>query len=112
MDLTVSRSTAVADATVDLIGQTCVRTLTGHTGCVNVLALGPDGTLYSGSDDRTIKVWSTNDGVCVKTLEGHTNWVCALAVAPDGTLYSALYDGTIKVWKYKQKCPKRANEFT
>ena len=57
-----------------------------------------DGTLYSGSDDETIKVWNTTEGTCVKTMIGHTSWVCALAVAPDGTLYSGSTDGTIKAW--------------
>ena len=33
-------------------------TLTGHSGKVNSLVFSPDGqTLYSGSDDRTIKIW-------------------------------------------------------
>jgi len=35
-----------------------IRTLTGHTGKVNSVAISPDGqTLVSGSDDKTIKVW-------------------------------------------------------
>jgi WD40 repeat protein len=74
--------------------------------------VAPDGTLYSGSTDGTIKAWSTNDGVCVKTLEGHTEWVSSLALTPDGTLYSGSHDWSIKVWKDKEKRPKRANEGT
>ena len=36
----------------------CVRTLEGHSNCVNALALG-QGLLCSGSDDKTVKVWLT-----------------------------------------------------
>ena len=75
---------------------TCVKTLEGHTETVSALALGPDGTLYSGSVDDTIKVWNT-DGTCV--LTDHTNTVWALAVKADGTLYSGSWDRTIKVWE-------------
>ncbi len=35
----------------------CVNTLTGHTDRVFCLAVLPDGTLASGSYDRTIKLW-------------------------------------------------------
>jgi hypothetical protein len=82
----------------------CVKTLIGHTGCVNALALAPDGTLYSGSGDNTIKMWNTIQGTCFKTLEGHTNSVWSLALAPDGTLYSDSSDMTIKVWKADGTC--------
>ena len=61
------------------------------------LAVGLDGTLYSASWDKTIKVWNA-DGTCVRTLKGHTKWGSALAVAPDGTLYWGSDDKTIKVW--------------
>ena len=37
-----------------------LRTLTGHTGVVQSVALSADGqTLVSGSNDTTIKVWGT-----------------------------------------------------
>ena len=36
----------------------CIRTLTGHEGSVNSVALSADGqTLASGSKDKSIKVW-------------------------------------------------------
>ena len=65
----------------------------------------PQGKLYSGSADRTIKVWSLEAGDFgreITTLSGHTFWVRALAIH-DSKLYSGSYDkyggaGIIKVW--------------
>lgn len=39
-----------------------LQTLTGHTDCVWALVVGLDGTLYSGSDDNTVRVWSGETG--------------------------------------------------
>ena len=61
------------------------------------LAVLPDGSLASGSFDKTVKLWK--DGVCTHTLEGHTDGVLCLAVLPDGSLASGSHDGTVKLWK-------------
>jgi WD40 repeat protein len=39
-------------------GEKEIRRLEGHTDWVYALAVGPDGTVYSGSADTTIRVWS------------------------------------------------------
>ena len=62
----------------------------GHSDWVCALVMAPDGkTLYSGSDDNTVRAWALPGGKCVATLKGHSNAVTSLAMAPDGeTLYS------------------------
>jgi hypothetical protein len=79
---------------------TLVRTLEGHTGAVLALAVGIDGKIYSGSEDRTIRVWSADDGALLNTntFVGHTSTIRTLAVGPDGSVYSGSYDATIRVW--------------
>ena len=72
--------------------------LRGHTDTVWALAVGLDGRVYSGSADRTIKVWSSNSGTPLQTLRGHTDKVRAIAVGPDGSIYSGSNDCTVRVW--------------
>jgi WD40 repeat protein len=72
------------------------RRLEGHAGSVLCLAVGLGGTIYSGSYDRTVRVW--RGGKEIRTLEGHTKAVYALAVGPDGTVYTGSSDTTIRVW--------------
>ena len=39
---------------------------------VNSVAWSPDGKLLaSGSGDKTVRVWSAEDGSCAKVLSGH-----------------------------------------
>jgi WD40 repeat protein len=48
----------------------CLETLEGHTDWVRALALAPDGTLYSGSCDNTIKVWKDKEKCQKRANEG------------------------------------------
>lgn len=61
------------------------------------LAISEDNFLYSGSGDKTIKVWALQDYSLVTTMEGHKSLVSALVI--DGeVLYSGSWDGTIRLW--------------
>jgi WD40 repeat protein len=81
-------------------GGPLVRTLEGHTGWVNAVAVTPDDQFaVSASIDRTLKVWDIEKGEMVRTLEGHTGWISAVTVTRGGRFaVSASGDRTLKVW--------------
>lgn len=56
-------------------------------------------TIVSGSDDQTLKVWSSETGRCITTLEGHTGGVWSSQLSPDDTVISGSTDRTLRVWK-------------
>jgi WD40 repeat protein len=69
--------------------QQCKYTLNGHTEIVHAVVM--DGSrIYSGSSDKSIKVWSNETKKCVKTLQDHTNIVCKLLLT-NGHLFSGSY---------------------
>jgi WD40 repeat protein len=77
-----------------------VRTLNGHTGPIRILSFSPDGKqLASGSDDRTVRVWTLSDLPTVRTLTGHTDRVYGVAWSPDSRqLVSGSWDNTGRIW--------------
>uniref|UniRef100_A0A915MGH1 Uncharacterized protein n=1 Tax=Meloidogyne javanica TaxID=6303 RepID=A0A915MGH1_MELJA len=84
----------------DIIKSHTLFVLSGHTASVSALQLyleilffkvtdirwSGNDLIYSGSQDRTIKVWRTNDGVLCRTLEGHAHWINTLAANVDYVL--------------------------
>ncbi|KAF1943309.1 sulfur metabolite repression control protein-like protein SconB [Clathrospora elynae] len=51
-------------------------TLMGHTDWVNAVKLDvPSRTLFSASDDMTVKLWDLDTHRCIKTYEGHVGQV-------------------------------------
>jgi len=81
-------------------GGPLIRTLKGHAGGVNAVALTPDGRhAVSASSDKTLKVWDLESGMAIRTLEGHAGRVRAVALTSDGRrAVSASSDKTLKVW--------------
>lgn len=74
-----------------------------HHDTISVLAVGKK-VLYSGSWDKTIKVWRLADLKCVESIAAHGDAVNALAVDPHrGFLYSGSADGSVKVWERRSK---------
>jgi RNA polymerase sigma factor (sigma-70 family) len=71
-----------------------------HQGWVFALVFSPDGkTLFSGSKERTIRIWEVATGKERGQLRGHRGEVRALAVSADGTrLASGSLDCTALVW--------------
>jgi WD40 repeat protein len=74
-----------------------------HHDTISVLAVGKN-VLYSGSWDKTIKVWRLADLKCVESIAAHSDAVNALVVDPHrGFLYSGSADGSVKVWERRSK---------
>ncbi|HBE68614.1 MAG TPA: hypothetical protein DDW52_10755 [Planctomycetaceae bacterium] len=85
----------------DLVtGQLLQRIDRPHADTVISLRFSPDGkTLASGSTDRMLKLWNTEDWSLIKTLEGHTHHVTAIDWNVNlRQLASGSADATVKVW--------------
>ncbi|CAA0818311.1 Transducin/WD40 repeat-like superfamily protein [Striga hermonthica] len=79
-----------------------------HDDAINAVVCSPDGLVFTGSADKTIKVWKRNDDsnkgrhVPVSMLEGHKSAVNALALNENGSvLYSGGCDRSVIVWERK-----------
>jgi len=95
----------------------CLQSLPAHDDAVNAVAVAPDGTVYTGSADKRVRVWAprpANDKAAhrargkkhqpayhlVATLSRHTAAVNALAVGCGGrALYSGGNDRSVVVWE-------------
>jgi len=62
-----------------------VRTFNGHTDSVKVLLEVEDGILISGSRDRSMRVWSLEDGKCLNIIQTPSS-VDFMAKLPNGSI--------------------------
>ncbi len=67
----------------DLAKGTVARELAGHTNAITGLAFGPDGALYSVSDDHTTRRWAPG-ATAAEVLATLTDSLNAVALSPDG----------------------------
>jgi len=77
-----------------------LQTLTGHSDGVRSIVASSDGnTIFSCSNDKSIKIWDLKSGKLLQTLTGHSASLSSIAVSLDGTtIVSGSDDYTIKVW--------------
>lgn len=77
-----------------------LQTYEGQSGWVRSMAFTPDGSvLASGSDDKTVRLWSPATGTLTRTLQGHLGPIYSVAFSPDGRLLaSGSGDKTVCIW--------------
>jgi WD40 repeat protein len=82
----------------------CLKTLQGHTDWVRSTIIQlKDGSILSGSDDSTLKIWDKNSGECISTLVGHEKDItCALQIL-DGRIVSGSSDFNLRIWDIKSR---------
>jgi len=77
-----------------------IRELTGIKE--NIKEETPGLYIFSGSRDKTIRLWDTLNGQCLHIFNGHDNWIRDIIVHPNGKyLISVSDDKTMKVWDIK-----------
>lgn len=72
--------------------------LEGHRLQVKCLAIMPSGNVVTGSVDKTIRIWNSDNGECQQVLVGHTDSINQLAVLPNGNIVSSAKDMTLRFW--------------
>jgi WD40 repeat protein len=72
----------------------------GHTEGVSAIACTPDGQwLFSGSRDKTARIWNAKSGECRHTLEGHDDVVYTISCVSDGSRVFTGSSGTFaRIW--------------
>lgn len=71
-----------------------------HFDAVSSLSLDKtEGLLYSGSWDKTVKVWRVSDSKCMESINAHDDAVNAVIAAFQGYVFTGSADGTVKMWK-------------
>ncbi|QLG70802.1 hypothetical protein HG535_0A07440 [Zygotorulaspora mrakii] len=101
-------ASASKDGTVkiwDTTRRVCTHTLSGHTNSVSCVKWGGQGMLYTGSHDKTIRVWDMKAGArCINILKSHAHWVNHLSLSTDYALRVGPFDHTGK----KPESPEEA----
>lgn len=74
-----------------------IKKFVGHLGRVSVVIELQDGTIVSGSDDKTIKIWNHN-GKCLQTILCRS-CVVSLLEMQRGVFVAGLQNGVFKILK-------------
>lgn len=74
-----------------------------HTDWVWMVQFSPDGkTLFSGGNDRDVRLWDTSTGVLQAKLATGVNVYC-LAVAPDGNTLAVVGFNELQFWNLESR---------
>ncbi|CAN8269047.1 unnamed protein product [Cochlearia groenlandica] len=82
-----------------------------HYDAVSCLSVNEEiGLLYSGSWDKTLKVWRLSDSKCLESIPAHDDAINTVAAGFDDLLFTGSADGALKVWK-RELQGKRTKHF-
>ncbi len=119
LDVTGRDPAALRDLAIECMGSRypCCRlqgVWSGHTGPVTASTCSPDGRMAAtGSQDKTIRLWSLPEGKLLAVLSGHEGTVTGLTVHPNGRLLvSCSTDGSLRVWDLTSKAGLLAGAIT
>uniref|UniRef100_A0A0N5AL33 Bromo domain-containing protein n=1 Tax=Syphacia muris TaxID=451379 RepID=A0A0N5AL33_9BILA len=88
-------------ATVQSLGLHC--RISGHLSSIFCVAFDRTGHyIFTGADDRLVKVWSATSGLLRFTLRGHSAQITDISVSDDNVfLASGSLDKTMRVWNLR-----------
>ena len=66
------------------------RLFTGHSGWVYCLFIH-ENLLFSGGDDKVVRIWDIKTATCVEELRAHRNGVTSVCIC-GGKLYTGSFD--------------------
>ena len=77
-----------------------LKTLKGHKGSVNSVAISSDSRyIVSGGQDKIVRIWNTNSGKLLKILRGHKGEVKSIAISSDDRyIITGGDDETVRIW--------------
>ena len=79
----------------DLASGTLRFQMEGHTGSINAID-GDEQAVYSGSHDRTVRVWHPSTGECILLFQ-FSDPISAIRLTPDGSdLYVGMWDKVLR----------------
>ncbi|KAF3435647.1 hypothetical protein FNV43_RR22738 [Rhamnella rubrinervis] len=71
-----------------------------HFDAVSCMSLNVEqGLLYSGSWDKTVKVWRIATSKCLESIAAHDDAVNSIVSGFDSFVFTGSADGTVKVWR-------------
>ncbi|CAN6866500.1 unnamed protein product [Brassica oleracea] len=87
--------------------------LSGHTRAVTCVKWSGDGTIYTGSQDSTIRMWEITQqgqGILKHILKDHAGWVNSLSLSTEYVLRTGAFDHTRQVTCSDEEMKKIALE--
>jgi kinesin family protein 4/21/27 len=87
---------------------TCTHTASGHSAGV-LCVFATENLLFSGSQDRTVKIWDLKSGQEVLTLDKHFSYVRCVRYCSRNRLIFTASQSLIKIWDHRNfrgKCIK------